>query len=311
MNDKIAICLWIYHIDIWDEIKNLLLPHKQNIKVYIGLCNSNHILDNNNILKFLIDNNIDHAAYYLDNYGSDIPSFLYQLMDIKEKFVIKLHSKKSTLGLYKQINWRAIHFASLLQDNQIISNANICKLYDAGIVCNKHFFLCNQENTNSNHINEICRLIDLDPIHSRCFSAGTMFMAPSDNLQKYLINYIEPINRLLLNETQKINDYTYGTYTHAMERILGYICLQNKRYSSSQDLPVFAKLENNQSDKGYFSLIKLYNGECYIDEDIHLYGKIIDTTNNYFTIKWCHRKDKPVQKYILNTNTRMAVKYVK
>lgn len=300
LKEKIAICLWIYHISIWEELLALLKPNADIIKVYIGLCTDNTKFDNFKILQSLESANIEYKEYYLNNYGADMASFLTQLLDITEQYFIKLHSKKSLLGNYKQINWRAAHFDSLIGNkSKILSNIEMFEIDNIGLICNKHFILCDQENTNQNHINELFNILEIEStkITKKCFSAGTMFMSRTQIFKKYLDKHQQVLLKILHQETQKINDIDRGTYAHSLERIFGYLINYDNKIIAPCCNDSYIKLQNSEAKNGYFSLITLYNNDCYIDEDINLYGKLIDKQDNYFTIKWLYRKDHPTQKY--------------
>lgn len=311
-SNKIAICLWIYHTKLWDEFLHLFKPLAPYIKIYIGLCKNNNSTINSSIINSLITSEIEHKAYFFPNYGADITSFIYQLKDIEEEIFIKLHAKKSSLGAYAQINWRAVHLHSLICDiNQIIENKKL--LNDKiGLLCNKNFIFYDQEYTNKENIYTLCNLLNIpyEKLKVKSFSAGTMFMSHTQIFKKYILPYTDTINAMLSQEQKKVNDYNHGRYAHSMERIFGYIIEINNQYiGSCHPLPAFAKIENDKSPTGHFNIIKLYNNDCYVNEEINIYGKILYIDTNYFIIQWKHRSDKPIQKYIILDNNK-AVKYV-
>lgn len=312
INNKIALCFWAYHIDICHEILSLLYQHKDNIKVYIGLCNSNSKFDNANILNHLKQMDIEYVTYFCDNYGADISSFLKQIVDVKEKYFIKIHTKKSRLGLRNQINWRSPHLSSLLcNQKQITSNYLSLENNNAGMLCNKHFILCDQEHTNIDNIKHLCNIFDInyDNIKHKCFSAGTMFMSRTDLFQQYLHNRSKQINDLLLHETHKINDNNYGTYSHSMERMFGYFIYNNQQtIKGCETNEKCLQIKNPESETGYFTLVMLYNNDCYIHENINLYGKIISLTKDNVSIEWNHMPNNPVQNYIFIDNNTIVKK---
>jgi lipopolysaccharide biosynthesis protein len=200
--NKIAICLWIYNTKLWDEFLYLLKPLAPYIKVYIGLCKDNSSIINSNIINSLVASNIEHKEYFFPNHGADITSFIYQLNDIEEEIFIKLHTKKSNLGSYAQINWRAVHLHSLICDNnQIIENQKLLN-NTVGLLCNKHFIFHDQEYTNKEHIYILCNLLDIpyEKLKRKSFSAGTMFMSRTEIFKKYILPYTDQINSMLSQE---------------------------------------------------------------------------------------------------------------
>jgi len=108
---KTAILLYLYHLDLWEEYKNLLLQNCENYDLFLGVC-----ADNNNdyVINDYKNNFKNSHIQILKNKGVDIGPFLKQLEILDENtypFFIKLHSKKS---LIKNLNWRVNLVDSLI-----------------------------------------------------------------------------------------------------------------------------------------------------------------------------------------------------
>ena len=69
MSNKVAILLWLYHTDLAEEFKDILLPHRDNIAIFLGLCKDNYNTQAESIFK---DNFKDLDISYFDNSGTDI-----------------------------------------------------------------------------------------------------------------------------------------------------------------------------------------------------------------------------------------------
>lgn len=306
--DKIAIALWIYHTDQWDEFVKLLLPISKYIKVYLGLCLENN---NSNILQ---DSRLQEFEYILtfhNNFGADVAPFLEQLKFIREKYFIKLHSKNSKFGFKNHINWRILLLYNLIGSKQIfLNNIQILKKQNIGLITNKGCLLEKQERNNNNQINYLCKILNLnfDLLTNGIFPAGNMFMSKTEIYQDLLYTKLDNLLSLLKNEKGKISDHNYGTYTHALERIFGYIIKNNNLKFESTKIP-YIKIYNNKSDTGFYKLVKLYNNDCYLEEDINVYGHIIDDNINYMTIKWNHTNPIPIIQKYLKKNDGNLISY--
>lgn len=301
-SNKIAVCLYLYYTDLWPEFKQLLLPFAKNIKLYIGLCKDNAIIDD--------FKDFDYQISLHKNYGADVAPFLYQLQNVSEEVFIKLHSKKSLWGFKYHINWR--HFIlndfigckALFQSNikTLISNKNY------GALCNKHLLVNNREFKNSKHISKISEILKLDYnyLKNSQFVAGNMFMAKTNIYKKYFDkNTCFKIDNLLRQEVGKVDDSLHGTFSHAMERIFGYI-IKNENLNFCYPKHKLIKIINNQApNKKYFSMIKMYNNYCYLVEDPNVYGYYNESEN---TITWYHLDKEIKQAYkIVKKNTIIKI----
>lgn len=294
--DRIGIILHLYHIDLWHEFKLLIEPFKHNIKLYLSLCKEHN---NTSIIKESL-NTFDTNIYIFNNYGADISSFLNILPDIKEKYFIKLHTKKSQLGQFNHVKWRHILLHDLIgKQNSIIDNYKIISNYNnCGAIGNKHFLLTNNENYHSKQIQELCKLLNINysKINNYSFFGGTMFMSHTELFRKHFCPYNLELQKILSKEKNKVTEKYSGTYSHALERIFGYVISYNHLNFYHPKLQ-YIKILNTKAPMGHFHMIKLYNNDCYLQEDPNVYGHIIDDSISNFTIQWYHMDSNPIQKY--------------
>jgi lipopolysaccharide biosynthesis protein len=298
-NNKVAVCLYLYHIDLWPEFKSLLLPLSKYIKLYIGLCEENSQL--NDFKDF------DHHISIHKNYGADIAPFLQQLRLIQEPVFIKIHSKKSLWGHKFHINWR-----HMLLDDMIGSlsgfKKNIKQLLsndDIGTLCTKVLLMENREFYNSNKIKELCSIINMnyEIVKNSQFVAGNMFMGRTEIFKNTFSEHIDSIDALLYNERGKVDDSINGTYSHSMERIFGY-CIKYKNKLFTSPNKRYIKILNSKATNGkYFHLNIMNNSHCYIMEDPNVYG-ILQNDDQKINIQWKHMEQDCAQQYIkINKNT--------
>lgn len=302
-NNKVAVCLYLYHTDLWPEFKQLLAPLKKYIKLYIALSNE---CDNTNVINDL--DNFNCSISFHDNYGVDVAPFLYQLQQIKEPIFIKLHSKKSSWGFKFHINWRQLLLNDLIGSARIFrSNINTLLSDEKRVVlCNPTILMNNREFLNSEKIKDICDIIDIDYnlVKNSQFIAGNMFAGKTDFYKKIFCRHIPNIQQLLYNEKGKVSDSANGTYSHSMERIFGYIVEYNNMIFCYPKYKITKILNSNAPNGQYFSLIKMYNNTCYLVDDPNVYGMIISDENKELSINWLHMKTEKLQKYKkLSNNT--------
>jgi lipopolysaccharide biosynthesis protein len=305
---KIAVILWLYHTDLWQEIHQDLLSIKNNIHLYIGLCNSN---DNNQIMSDL-NEYPEYSLSFHDNLGLDVLPFVRQICDIdpnKHPLFIKVHGKKSLWGHSKHVPWRLLLFDSLIGNNNILqNNIRLLNNNNAGMLCNGNFILSHREHTNSFKIYEICTKLGINyqNIRNSDFSAGNMFMSYTAIFQKYLSPFKEYLVNKLASEPGRICDAQEGKYAHALERIFGYI-IKNE---GKKIYPAFQKtmiIYNNIAPNNKFHLCRIKN-HCYILEDANIYGNVIFEGSNILTIQWLHLPNKPIQQYKqLNQNSLVKI----
>ena len=298
-NLKVAVCLYLYHTDLWVEFKNLLTPLREHIKLYLALPNKNNIIIQDLDL-------FDYQISYHDNYGVDVAPFLYQLPLIKEKLFIKIHSKKSLWGYKFHINWRQFILNDLIGSSEIFKS-NVKQLLNNKaytVLGNPTLLMKNREGNNSIYIETLCDILNIDynKVKDSQFIAGNMFMGKTKFFQKvFSQNKIAIIDSFLQQDVGKINDAYNGTYSHAMERLFGYIVSYHKYQFCYPKHKIIKILNKEAPNKKYFNLIKMYNNYCYLLEDPNVYG-YFDISND--TIIWYHLENTTSQKYkIINKST--------
>lgn len=177
---------------------------------------------------------------------------------------------------------------------------------DAGLLCNSNFLFDDQELSHSNKIKKLCNILSLryDAVKNKPFPAGTMFMGKTQLFKKYFTKTkINKIQKLLRLESGKINEDSVSTYCHSLERIFGYIIYAQKKQIIHPKHSVI-KIINQKSDIGHFNLVIMSNNECYIEEYINTYGRILETHEKYLLIQWLHLDGPNFQKYqFLDDNT--------
>jgi lipopolysaccharide biosynthesis protein len=298
-NKKIAVLLWLFHTDLWDEFYSKLYPLNEYIHLYLGIDptrpNAASIANQANE-KF---SNIN--IKYYPNAGGDILPFLNQISDLsndKHDIFLKLHSKKSKLFNY--MNWRVVLLESLIgSQKKFLKNIQQFDQNETGCVCNKSLLLNNQEHTNTEHIQKLCNILDIDyhNCQNKSFAAGSMFFGKISLFQKYFNPHtLLELSHLLQNEVGHVIDNTEGRYCHALERIFGYLVLANNlkfKFCIEEKIKILNKLAPNKK----LHIIKLYNEYCYAEEDPHVYGRILKDVGDHMIIEWHHINPNPIAKY--------------
>jgi len=289
-NNKVAVCLYLYHTDLWPEFKELLLPLSKYIKLYIGLCKDNPLLND--------FDDFDYELSFHENYGADVAPFLRQLKVVKEPVFVKLHSKKSAWGFKFHINWRTIILNDLIGSEKIfLSNIQkILQTDNGGLLCNRVLLMNNREFSNKTKIRELCNKLNIDYeiVKDSDFAAGNMFMGRTIILKDHITKNVDKILPLLYNEKGKVDDRRSGTYSHSMERIFGYINKYQNLNFLYPDYEIIKILNSEAPNKQYFSMIKIYNNYCYLLEDPNVYGYYNEID---CSINWYHLDNVVEQKY--------------
>ena len=307
---RTAVILWLYHKDLWPEFYSLLAPLCNKIHLYLGLeygSDPDTIIGLEHFDKLTIS--------YHDNYGADVAPFLKQLQTVEEPLFIKLHSKKSIIGPRKQVHWRSVLVNDLIGSKKIFQS-NIEKFNDAkiGLLSSKSLWWNKQEHKNASKIQKLCDILNLpyEDLKDGYFIAGNMFMSRTD-LYKSIFDSdnIRTIDSLLQRERGKVSDLKSGKYAHSMERIFGYIIkYKNLDFACPDHRPIMIK--NDLAHAGFFSLIELYNNQCYLIEDVCVFGKILFVDNTSYLIEWHHLSPISQQKYnVLQENPIIIEKCLK
>jgi lipopolysaccharide biosynthesis protein len=289
-NGKVAVILWLYHHDLWEEFLSLLIPIKDKIVLYVGLCEDHN---NEDIIQSIKKNLSDYNISLYANCGVDVRPFIHQLSLVNEKFFIKLHSKKSKWGRKKHVDWRSVLVHSLIGSKEIFEN-NIDLLEknnNIGIICNKNLILSNREVNHTDKIKKICNILDIEynKVLEKKFCGGNMFASKTALYKQYFTPLNTEIDHLLCLEKRKIKENTFGgTYSHSLERVFGYIIEANQMIIAESPLKTIKILNREAPNQEAFNLIINYNNSCYVIESLNIYGHVIKNTKHDMLIKWMH-----------------------
>lgn len=295
--NKIIVFLYLYHLDLWPEFLELLLPIKNKIILNLGMCEDFSCQEIEQSCNYHFE---DFNVTYHPNAGVDVLPFLKQLVSCKNNtgLFLKIHSKKS--NFFKSLNWRSVLLQSLIGSKiNFNSNINQFKNKKLGMLSNKVFSNYKGENANGDKIKELCDYLEMN--YQECknnnFVAGNMFFGRFDLFKKYFNeNTIRIIESKLLRETGSVKENSGPTYCHSLERIFGYIT-QYENYKIGYCYEKTIKILNQKGPKNKLHLIKQYNDQCYLQENVCVYGKIIKETNKNLEIEWHHLKEKTKRKY--------------
>lgn len=297
MHDTILL-LSLHDLQRLKEISNFLelYPHLA-VNLSINKDNINHPELNIFINKF--EHRITSTSFH-SNYGVDIAPFLHQVTSIDSErfpFFIKIHSKQSKWGTRNNLDWGEVLIDALI-GSHLTLNKNYEMIQDerVGMIAHKFLTLKNRELKNSDKIQELCDMLDIDyeNVKNGKFAAGSMFISKTKIFQKYFLYNIKEINKLLYNEKGKVNDKEDSTYCHSLERIFGYI-IENENLQIMHNITDNLQLYNKKH--GLLHLRTTYKDTCYILEDLNVHGIVMDKNNDHITIQWKHTSEEPIVKY--------------
>ena len=294
MENKSAIILWLYHTDLANEFVELLKPHEKYIDIFLGVCKDH---DNTGAVSLFRDNFSNVSVDYLNNGGTDI----LPTLNLLEKcynypYLFKLHSKKNNWGINKQVNWRVLLCNDILYKDNFHWTLNRLSQDHIGIVGSHSMIMRDNEYTNISKITEIVNLIGLDysRLRIKSFIGGNIFAIKT----KLLLPFINQpkLKRLLSQEIGLMKDDYEGTYVHSMERLFGYMAEYNNKTICGA--PHKTKIILNPRLKEHrLHLVKLYNNECYVQENPNVYGKILSDNDNFMRISWQNQEEKTIRMY--------------
>jgi len=304
MENKSAVILWLYHTDLANEFVELLKPHEKYIDIFLGLCKDH---DNSQAVSLFRDNFSNVSVDYLNNGGTDILPTLNLLEKCyKYPYLFKLHSKKNNWGMNRQVNWRVMLCNDILYKDNFYWTLDRLNQDHIGIVGSNSMIMRDNEYTNVSKIAEIVDIIGIDysKLRIKSFIGGNIFAIKT----KLLLPFINQPNlkNLLSKEIGLIKDDDGGTYVHSMERLFGYMAEYNNKTicgaPSKTQIILSPQLKQHR-----LHLIKLYNNECYVQENPNVYGKILEDNNKYMRINWLNQDSnayrfykKINQKYLIN-----------
>lgn len=292
MHKKFAVLLWLYHTDLTKEFYNILKNSSDLIDIHLALCENN---DNTFVLNTLNQlNNIKSISYY-PNCGADIYSFLNEINKIDSEsypYFIKIHSKKSRWGINGICNWRAILLDNLIADKKTLK-INMSHVYNTkyGMYgCKSMIYDENlsEQKLHKEKIKELIKIISNTNFDTELFFGGTMFLGKTELYQRYLTaDRVSKICDLLKLESGKINESTRGTYSHAMERLLGYIgCLDGVGYLEPEIIKIKVYDPKLLESCDFLPLRIMYNNDVYCTQQPSIYGSVIDNSQNTIKIRW-------------------------
>lgn len=233
-NKKVALVIHLYYHDLWDEMVsyiNTLSNH--NYDLYITLVDdSTYETQHNWMIEEIQQMYPDAKVFNVPNKGMDIGSFLLVMNYIIQNkleydYICKIHTKKSikssqlTHGKTFGNHWRKKLIEPLVGSN--MNTYKCIKMFEnnsTGMITAKHN-INTYIGKNTEHINHLKSILNIkDGNH---FVAGTMFWVRFNILCNYFYNsdIIDTVYNML--EDGYILDKDNGSYTHAMERIFGYI----------------------------------------------------------------------------------------
>jgi len=305
---KTAILFQLHSLDRLPEFDKLL-SRLDNISIFLSINNKNQ--HNHDLDHFIhkYKDKIENITFH-KNYGVDIAPFLQQIKQLNaEKFpyFIKLHSKSSFFGIKRNIDWGSILIDSLIGSRYIFEqNQKILYYNHHGMVCNRYFTLTQNQGNNIQKIQHLCKIlgIDYDKVKDMSFAAGSMYTSKTKLFQKYLAQHIDYLDLLLSNEVGKVDDgkTTNGTYSHALERICGYLV-------HNEDLKIVPTISKNyvifNTEYRKLHLQITYNDIAYLTEDAHIYGEIIENNSKFVRIKWLHLDKNTITEYIKISDNKL------
>lgn len=219
---KIPALIWIYHTEVWFELLPLLKG--KNVIPHIGLCN---LENSGDIIDSVSENFNEFKVNYYENIGSDIGPFLHQLLSVDSPVFIKIHSKRDklwrqTLTECLLLNLEA-NIKTILSENTTMPWGKTTP-NDIGMLASRDCIVSNSEYTNTDNIIHLCDILSIDyqKVKNTRYVSGTMFISKTDLFRKYFNNTSVP-QILGLLEQGEVKDTVTGTFTHALERIFGYI----------------------------------------------------------------------------------------
>lgn len=238
INMKIAVCLHLYHIDMWEDISNYLDNITISYTLYVNI-----VTDNSEIINKIKKYKNDVTITISPNVGMDIGGFLYSYKNISDDtdLVLKIHTKKG-LGGEKVLSdsvkkfgvtkaerigkeWFSNLMDGVLKNENYVNNviSEFKTDENCGMIGFKSY---NNFEYNLTHMNDLFNLWDVYklPIDSK-FVGGTIFWVRNNILKKYLTSKnIDNIIKILPS-----GYVCEPSYNHAMERIFGcFVYFENK-----------------------------------------------------------------------------------
>lgn len=307
MQKKVAVLLWLYHIDKWPTIKYLLEPIKDKISLFAGVCSETcSEAFYTEINDFCIKT--DGKLSYFENIGKELNSFLYQISELDEKkypIFIKLHSQKKHLSNRYSMPWLEYLLNDIIGHEETFMS-NVGEFYrnkECGMIANSFLKIDADQYYRQNEelVNKLCDSIgiDINYLDYKCFIGGSIFMSRTDIFKRHITkDFADSINNLLHKDTETNNN----NLLVSMEMILSYLPIYYKlKILPSNLTQIYATDDKN------INIVKAPNNMVYIQEIPFIWGKIIEQTSEHISIKWKSLFiDFAPQKMLLQENNKLS-----
>ncbi|MEO6903063.1 MAG: rhamnan synthesis F family protein [Bacteroidia bacterium] len=237
-NKKIVIIAHIFYENGWD----LIAPQVKNLEhfqpaLFVNICSNN--LNKTKIINE-INKTFQNAIVIISpNIGKDIGGKLAALdlsirLNIKTDYYILLHDKNSPHTTLADM-WREKLFKIVQKDNIPLILSLFLNNDKLGIVSAKEF-ISNEydskakkfESTSNEIIKNLISKYQLN-ISNYDFVGGTMFWVKAEIYNNFFNKY-NPLEIRATLEKGNVFDNIHGTTTHAWERILSYIAIDQDYY---------------------------------------------------------------------------------
>ncbi|RXK60018.1 hypothetical protein ESA94_13300 [Lacibacter luteus] len=227
----------IFYRDGWTTIYPYLKSITSSFQLLINIWIENE--DKHKIYRDIKKEYSDALIIFSTNVGKDIGGKLALLdlslqLNLKADFYIFLHDKKSPHSPFGNV-WREKLFAIITQENIQKIEKMFLKQKNLGIVGAKEFikneYDRKSENFNSTSNKILKNLIQKYEFTSKkfCFIGGTMFWVRAEVFNNFFLKH-PPLSIREGLESGNVLDDQFGTQTHAWERMLTWIAI-NQGYS--------------------------------------------------------------------------------
>lgn len=307
MQKKVAVLLWLYHIDRWSLIKPLLEPIKDKISLFAGVCSDTCPEALYTEVNEFCDKT-DGKLSYFKNIGKELNSFLYQISELDEKkypIFIKLHSQKKHLSNRYSVPWLEYLLNDIVGHEETFIN-NVGEFYrntECGMIANSFLKIDVDQYYSENQqlIDKLCDSmgIDINYVDYKSFIGGSIFMSRTDIFKRHITKkFADSINNLFQKDTEINND----KLLKSMEMIFGYLPI----YYKLKILPSKLTQIYTTEDKN-INIIKAPNDTVYIQQIPFIWGEIIEQTSESMSVKWKSIFiDFVPQKILLKENNKLS-----
>lgn len=237
-NKKIVIIAHIFYENGWD----IIAPQVKNLEIFqpalfVNICNNN--LNKTKIINEINKTFQNAIIITSPNIGKDIGGKLALLdlcsrLNIKTDYYILLHDKNSPHTTLADM-WREKLFKIVQKDNVSHIHSLFLNNDKIGIVAAKEFISNEYDSKTKNFdstSNEIIKKLISEyqlKISNYDFVGGTMFWIRAE-IYNIFFNKYNPLEIRATLEEGNVFDNIHGTTTHAWERILSYIAIDQGYY---------------------------------------------------------------------------------